>query len=74
MITTLDQEETDLAEIIKPVLSAITGGGGPFSDVPVLVEYLRVEESGRYRQVHPRNIPSYKLGEYVRFRKTEIEE
>ncbi len=79
MRTVLDQEDVELiaqrvAEIITPLLSTKDGGDEPFFDVPALAEYLRVDESWIYQQVHLRKIPYYKLGKYVRFRKSEIEE
>lgn len=79
MRTALDQEDIDLiahrvAEMIKPLLQPKNGGDEPFFDVPALAEYLRVDESWVYQQVHLRNIPFYKLGKYVRFRKSDLEQ
>jgi excisionase family DNA binding protein len=79
MRSNLDQEDIDLianrvAEIIKPLLNEKNGSGEPFFDVQALAEYLRVDESWVYQQVHLRNIPFYKLGKYVRFRKSELEQ
>ncbi len=79
MRVSLDQTDIDLivqgvAEIIKPLLSPNDSSDEPFFDVRGLAEYLRVDESWIYQQVHLRKIPFYKLGKYVRFRKSEIEE
>lgn len=79
MKTILDQEDVEViaqrvADIIKPLLSAKKEEGEPFFDVTALAEYLHIDESWIYQQVHLRKIPFYKLGKYVRFRKSEIEQ
>lgn len=42
-------------------------------DVKWLCKYLGVDESWVYKQVSGKNIPHYKIGKYVRFRRSTID-
>lgn len=64
----------EVAELIKPLLSAKDNEDKPFFDVPALALFLCVEESWIYSQVHMKKIPFFKFGKYVRFKKSEIKE
>ncbi len=61
-------------EEIKHLFKEIpTGDNEKVFTVSDLAEYLKVEESWIYKQVSLRAIPFFKLGKYVRFRKSEID-
>ncbi len=62
----------EVAEWIQPLLSAQETVKEPFFTVKGLSEYLCVEESWIYQQVHAKTIPYYKVGKYVRFKRSEI--
>jgi excisionase family DNA binding protein len=62
----------EVAELIKPLLCAPEGDKEPFFTVSTLSEHLGVKESWIYQQVHARKIPYYKVGKYVRFKRSEI--
>jgi len=38
-----------------------------------LAEYLNVEVSWVYKQIHARRIPFFKAGKYIRFKRSEID-
>src|SRR4051794_18290799 len=50
------------------------GVSEPFVSVAEVAERLGMPRSWVYKQVQARTIPCYKLGHYVRFRPSEIEE
>jgi len=41
--------------------------------VPELAKYLKVKESWIYQKVHVREIPFYKIGNKLRFKRSEID-
>lgn len=64
-----------IIELLKPMLS--DHGGQKEQDinfdVGTLAEYLKVEESWVYKQVHLNAIPHFKAGKYTRFKKKDID-
>ncbi len=63
-----------VAQTLAPFL-AQTQARSPeddFFDVPSLAAHLKVDASWIYQQVHARTIPFYKVGKYVRFKRSEI--
>jgi excisionase family DNA binding protein len=42
-------------------------------DIPVLAKYLSVTEAWLYQRVHANEIPHFRVGKYVRFRRAEVE-
>ena len=75
-------EEKDLvaiaekvAAIIKPMLAHSAGSSekDTIFDVRGLGEYLHVNPSWVYQQVHTHSIPYFKIGKYPRFKRKEID-
>ena len=64
-----------VAEIIKPLLFHTQKQDEKDSvfDVKGLAEYLHVNSSWVYQQVHAHSIPYFKAGKYPRFKKREID-
>ncbi len=75
--------ETELAakiaaiviEAITPLIAqAKSPSDDNIFDVRSLAAFLKVDAGWIYRQIHKKNIPFFKAGKYVRFRKSEIED
>ena len=64
-----------VAEIIKPMLTRNIKQekGETIFDVKELAEYLKVDESWIYNKSHLREIPHFKIGKYIRFKKSAID-
>ena len=45
----------------------------PFFTVDELVQYLKVKKSWIYSKVHSNEIPHHKVGNHLRFKKSEID-
>ena len=81
MQSTLEKNDIDaIAEAVfqklKPLLKAAnkkTSANDFIFDVKQLSKYLNVPDSWVYRQTCDHNIPYYKLGGYLRFKKPEID-
>jgi excisionase family DNA binding protein len=76
MKTILDQEDVELiaqrvVEMIKPLLCAKEESGEVIFSVEELAEYLRVSVKWVYE--HTCDLPYFKLGGLLRFKKTEID-
>ena len=75
-------EESDIQLFTKKVLEKLvpifkglekTSANDFIFDKKQLSKYLNVPESWVYRQTCDHNIPYYKLGRYLRFKKPEID-
>jgi excisionase family DNA binding protein len=62
----------EVAELVKPLLRTKTETDTIF-DVKGLANYLKVDASWIYNQAHLKTIPYFKIGKYIRFRKSDIE-
>lgn len=76
MKTILDQEDVELiaqrvVEMIKPLLPAKAESENIVFSVEELAEYLRV--SAKWVYEHTYELPHFKLGGLLRFRKKEID-
>ncbi len=76
MKTILDQEDVELiarrvVEMIRPLISAKEENGEVIFSVDDLAEYLRVSIKWVYE--HTCDLPHFKLGGLLRFKKTEID-
>jgi len=78
----LEIEQTDIeaiairvAEILKPMLSSTAGHKekDALLDVVQLADYLNVSKAWVYDRIRDNEIPHYKFGKYLRFRKREID-
>ena len=76
----LEQEDLkliakDVAETLKPLMknNKKSGGSDIVFDVKGLAEYLKVDTSWVYNQVHLKTIPYFKCGKYTRFKKSQID-
>ena len=65
----------DVAETLKPLFrnNKKTGDSDVVFDVKGLAEDLKVEESWIYNQTHLKTIPYFKCGNYLRFKKSNID-
>ena len=65
----------EVVELMKPLLARIAKQEPDITvfDVKGLAEYLKVNESWVYNQVHLKTIPYFKCGKYTRFRKAAID-
>ncbi len=79
----IELSDEDTANITEAVIKALRPLLSPrqtraleedFFDVPSLAAFLKVDVGWIYRQVYNKNIPFFKVGKYVRFRKSEIED
>ena len=69
----VDQIVTQVVERLKPMLSGKNQTADVVYDVKELSQYLRVDKSWVYNQVHQNIIPYFKCGKYTRFRKSKID-
>ncbi len=76
----LEQEDLkliaeSLAEQLKPILKVrkSSKGNDTVFDVKGLAEYLKVNDSWVYNQVHLKAVPYFKCGKYTRFKKSQID-
>ena len=65
----------DVAKELKPLLKKNTKSKNSDTvfDVKNLAEYLKVNKSWVYNQVHLKTIPYFKCGKYTRFKKSNID-
>jgi excisionase family DNA binding protein len=63
-------------ERLRPLISGNDESetGDIIFDVESLAQYLRVKEQWIYEKVHNNEIPHYKVGKYLRFRKSTIDD
>ena len=80
MQSTLEKEDLtaiakELVKELRPILKTSEQGSGndTIFNLKELSEYLNVPDSWIYRQTCDHNIPHYKLGGYLRFKKIEID-
>lgn len=73
-------DEEDIEIIVQRVLQALrpllTGRAIDRDEIftpETLAEYLKVDRSWIYKKVHTKEIPFFKNGKYVRFKKSEID-
>jgi excisionase family DNA binding protein len=57
---------------IKPLLGKATDGEESLFTVKTLAEYLQVSQQWVYERVQHKKIPHIKLGEFPRFKKSDI--
>jgi excisionase family DNA binding protein len=76
----LEQEDRkliakDVAETLKPLLKNTkkSGDSNIVFDVKGLAEYLKVNISWIYNKVHLKEIPYFKCGKYLRFKKSQVD-
>jgi len=70
----VDQIADKVIEKLKPIIPVDGKIVGETIYTPeTLAEYLQVDTSWVYRQVSEKNIPYFKNGKYVRFRKSSID-
>lgn len=62
-------------ELLTPIINRQNKGNGTDTifDVKGLSKYLKVEPSWIYKQVQYNSLPYFKLGKYVRFKKSAID-
>ena len=65
----------DVAETLKPLLKTTKKSSNRdfVFDVKGLAEYLKVNKSWVYNRVHLKEIPYFKCGKYLRFKKFNID-
>ena len=65
----------EVVALVKPLLSRTANreSDNTVFDVKGLAQYLKVEESWVYNQVHLKAIPYFKCGKYTRFKKSAID-
>ena len=80
MLTTFEKSDIQLLvkELLRELIPILKGSEKTSAndfifDVKQLSEYLNVPDSWVYRQTCDHSIPYYKLGGYLRFKKTEID-
>jgi excisionase family DNA binding protein len=80
MLTKFEQSDIQLLakELLRELMPILKGSEKPSGkevvfDVKQLSEYLNVPDTWVYRQTCDHNIPYYKLGRYLRFKKSEID-
>jgi len=76
----LEQEDLkliakDIAETLKPLFKSNKKNSNSdiVFDVKGLAEYLKVNKSWVYNQVHLKAVPYFKCGKYTRFKKSQID-
>jgi excisionase family DNA binding protein len=81
MKTELEQQDIEeiadrVIEKLKPLISGDSKpeSGDTIFDVESLAQYITVKEQWIYEKVHNNEIPHYKVGKYLRFRKSKIDE
>lgn len=80
MLTTFEKSDIQLLakELLRELMPILKGSEKSsvkeiVFDVKQLSEYLNVPDTWVYRQTSDHNIPHYKLGRHLRFKKTEID-
>ena len=80
MLTTFEKSDIQLfvKEVLKELVPTLKGlekssANDFIFDVKQISEYLNVPDTWVYRQTCDHNIPYYKLGGYLRFKKSEID-
>jgi excisionase family DNA binding protein len=65
----------EVSKLLAPLLKKTEQGSGndTIFNLKELSEYLNVPDTWVYRQTCDHNIPYYKLGGYLRFKKPEID-
>jgi len=74
----LDEEDIEaivqrVIQALKPLLAGKTSERDEIFTPESLAEYLKVDRSWIYKKVHDKEIPFFKNGKYVRFKKSEID-
>lgn len=63
-----------LKELLLPIITGNNGHGEDIIFTPEsLAEFLKVDISWVYKKVSSKNIPFFKSGKYVRFKKSSID-
>lgn len=63
-----------LKELLLPIITSNNGHGEDIIFTPEsLAEFLKVDISWVYKKVSSKNIPFFKSGKYVRFKKSSID-
>ena len=72
--TDIEAIAREVAELVKPLLNvkAKTETDTIF-DVKGLAEYLKMDKSWVYNRAHLKTIPHFKIGKYLRFKKSAID-
>ena len=80
MQSTLEKEDLtaiakEVSKLLAPLLKKTEKGSGKDTifNLKELSEYINVPNTWVYRQTCEHNIPYYKLGRYLRFKKSEID-
>ena len=78
MRATFEPEDIDgiakrVVELLQPLLCVPQASKDEILDKDGLAEYLNVESHWIYQKVSERKIPYFKMGKYLRFRKSQID-
>lgn len=74
----LDEEDIEIIvqrvlQALKPLLNVKASEEDEIFTPESLAEYLKVDRSWVYKKVHTKEIPFFKNGKYVRFKKSAID-